>query len=153
MFFFSILIVINSTCNEHKLSDKNIVSVLGSPAILYNDGWLIEHQCRYFGVSLWVMNMSLCVFVGFSSWSLSEQKAEILFTSSKYTWWFCCFIATYYHFPLGKAARDMYFRVMALEYPDVRVITYCPGFVNTEMLKYVVEECCDPNLKPQLAGW
>lgn len=47
----------------------------------------------------------------------------------------------------------MYVKVMALEYPDVRILTYAPGFVNTDMLAYVLNDSCDSNLKPQMAGW
>ncbi|XP_012265173.2 sepiapterin reductase-like [Athalia rosae] len=35
----------------------------------------------------------------------------------------------------GKAARAMFFRVFALEYPDVNVMNYSPGPVDTELLQ------------------
>lgn len=33
----------------------------------------------------------------------------------------------------GKAARDAFFRSVALEHPDIRVLNYAPGPVRTEM--------------------
>ncbi|XP_011297833.1 sepiapterin reductase-like [Fopius arisanus] len=35
----------------------------------------------------------------------------------------------------GKAAREMYFKVFAEEYPDVNVLNYSPGPVETNMLR------------------
>ncbi|OWF39683.1 sepiapterin reductase-like [Mizuhopecten yessoensis] len=35
----------------------------------------------------------------------------------------------------GKAARDMFFRVLATEEPSIRILTYAPGAVDTEMLR------------------
>ncbi|OWF39684.1 sepiapterin reductase-like [Mizuhopecten yessoensis] len=35
----------------------------------------------------------------------------------------------------GKAARDMFFRVLATEEPSIRILTYCPGSVDTVMLR------------------
>ncbi|XP_015123533.1 sepiapterin reductase [Diachasma alloeum] len=35
----------------------------------------------------------------------------------------------------GKAAREMYFKVFAEEYPDINVLNYSPGPVDTAMLK------------------
>ncbi|PIK57651.1 hypothetical protein BSL78_05426 [Apostichopus japonicus] len=40
---------------------------------------------------------------------------------------------TMHLYGMGKAARDMYFRVVALEEPQVKVMNFNPGFVNTEM--------------------
>lgn len=36
---------------------------------------------------------------------------------------------------MAKAGRDMFFRVMALEEPDVRILSYDPGAVDTDMFK------------------
>ncbi|XP_033761505.1 sepiapterin reductase-like [Pecten maximus] len=35
----------------------------------------------------------------------------------------------------GKAARDMFFRVLSAEEPSIRVLTYAPGWVDTDMLR------------------
>lgn len=35
---------------------------------------------------------------------------------------------------LGKAARDMFFKVVAEEEKDIRVISYAPGPLDTEMI-------------------
>jgi len=46
----------------------------------------------------------------------------------------------------GKAARDMYWRVFAKENPDVNVLSYAPGPVETEMLQTVRENVKDLGL-------
>ncbi|XP_060085854.1 sepiapterin reductase-like [Ylistrum balloti] len=35
----------------------------------------------------------------------------------------------------GKAARDMFFKVLDKEEPSIRILTYAPGAVDTEMLR------------------
>lgn len=40
---------------------------------------------------------------------------------------------TMHLYGMGKAGRDMFFRVVALEEPEVRVLTFNPGFVDTSM--------------------
>ncbi|XP_068609440.1 sepiapterin reductase a [Brachionichthys hirsutus] len=47
----------------------------------------------------------------------------------------------------GKAARDMMFRVLAEEQPDVRVLNYAPGPLDTEMLRNAVSRTADPTIK------
>lgn len=47
----------------------------------------------------------------------------------------------------GKAAREMFFRVLALENPDVTVLNYSPGMVNTEMAAELRTKSVDPELK------
>ncbi|XP_033761982.1 sepiapterin reductase-like [Pecten maximus] len=43
----------------------------------------------------------------------------------------------------GKAARDMYMRVLAAEEPSIRILTFAPGVVDTDMLKGVERGCTD----------
>ncbi|XP_076361154.1 sepiapterin reductase-like isoform X2 [Tachypleus tridentatus] len=40
---------------------------------------------------------------------------------------------------LGKAARDMYFKVLAQEDPSLNVICYGPGPLETDMMKDILE--------------
>ncbi|XP_066583708.1 sepiapterin reductase-like [Prorops nasuta] len=47
----------------------------------------------------------------------------------------------------GKAAREMYFKVFALENPDVDVLNYAPGPVDTDMLQSVVRDAKDTEVK------
>lgn len=47
----------------------------------------------------------------------------------------------------GKAAREMFFRVLALENPDVTVLNYSPGMVDTEMAGELRSNSIDPELK------
>ncbi|XP_029157421.1 sepiapterin reductase [Nylanderia fulva] len=49
-----------------------------------------------------------------------------------------------------KAAREMYFKVFALENPDVNVLSYSPGPVKTDMFHYVVEAIANPDTKKTL---
>ncbi|XP_011860253.1 PREDICTED: sepiapterin reductase [Vollenhovia emeryi] len=46
-----------------------------------------------------------------------------------------------------KAAREMYFKVFALENPDINVLNYAPGPVDTDMFKYVCESIADLEAK------
>ncbi|KAK0154120.1 Sepiapterin reductase [Merluccius polli] len=47
----------------------------------------------------------------------------------------------------GKAARDMMFRVLAEEDPDVRVLSYAPGPLNTAMFEEASTKTFDTSLK------
>ncbi|XP_008120216.2 sepiapterin reductase isoform X2 [Anolis carolinensis] len=47
----------------------------------------------------------------------------------------------------GKAARDMMFRVLAQEEPDVRVLSYAPGPLDTDMQEEVRTKSRDPKLR------
>ncbi|XP_067835461.1 sepiapterin reductase-like [Heptranchias perlo] len=68
-----------------------------------------------------VINVSsLCAIQPFKSWSL-----------------YCA----------GKAAREMMFRVLAAEEPDVRVLNYAPGPLDTEMQEKARSESADPELR------
>ncbi|KYN37636.1 Sepiapterin reductase [Trachymyrmex septentrionalis] len=46
-----------------------------------------------------------------------------------------------------KAAREMYFKVFALENPDVNVLNYSPGPVDTDMFAMACEKIIDPKAK------
>ncbi|CAH1258779.1 SPR [Branchiostoma lanceolatum] len=46
----------------------------------------------------------------------------------------------------GKAARNMFFKVMAEEEPDVRVLSYSPGPLDTDMLQ-TVRSCGDKKIE------
>nr|BAH56566.1 sepiapterin reductase [Bombyx mori]BAH56567.1 sepiapterin reductase [Bombyx mori] len=47
----------------------------------------------------------------------------------------------------GKAAREMYFKVLAEEKKHVRVLNYSPGPVETAMIDYVLAEAVNENLR------
>ncbi|KMQ90558.1 sepiapterin reductase [Lasius niger] len=49
-----------------------------------------------------------------------------------------------------KAAREMYFKVFALENPDVNVLSYSPGPVETDMFHTVYETIANPDTKKKL---
>uniref|UniRef100_A0A8D2MKI2 Sepiapterin reductase n=1 Tax=Zonotrichia albicollis TaxID=44394 RepID=A0A8D2MKI2_ZONAL len=73
------------------------------------------------GCSRTVVNISsLCALEPFPSWAL-----------------YCS----------GKAARDMMFRVLALEEPGVRVLNYAPGPLDTDMQLLARSRTRDPGLR------
>ncbi|XP_049876412.1 sepiapterin reductase [Pectinophora gossypiella] len=47
----------------------------------------------------------------------------------------------------GKAAREMYFRVLAEEKKHIKVLNYSPGPVETAMIDFVLAEAVNDNLK------
>lgn len=47
----------------------------------------------------------------------------------------------------GKAAREMYFKVLAEEKKHIRVLNYSPGPVETSMIDYVLAETVNTNLR------
>ncbi|XP_029941554.1 sepiapterin reductase a [Salarias fasciatus] len=47
----------------------------------------------------------------------------------------------------GKAARDMTFRVLAEEEPDVRVLSYSPGPLDTDMQREARSHTADPDIR------
>ncbi|XP_011642749.1 sepiapterin reductase-like [Pogonomyrmex barbatus] len=46
-----------------------------------------------------------------------------------------------------KAAREMYFKVFALENPNVNMLSYSPGPVDTNMFNFLCEFAVDPETK------
>ena len=60
-----------------------------------------------------------------------------------------CFIS-FVH--AGKAAREMFFKVMALEKPDVRVLSYAPGPLKTDMFYCIRDNSYDSEVKSMFEG-
>uniref|UniRef100_A0A8C6WAE5 Sepiapterin reductase n=1 Tax=Nannospalax galili TaxID=1026970 RepID=A0A8C6WAE5_NANGA len=50
----------------------------------------------------------------------------------------------------GKAARDMIYQVLAAEEPGVRVLSYAPGPLDTDMQHLARETSVDPELRNRL---
>uniref|UniRef100_A0A8B9J0B0 Sepiapterin reductase n=1 Tax=Amazona collaria TaxID=241587 RepID=A0A8B9J0B0_9PSIT len=75
------------------------------------------------GSSRTVVNISsLCALKPFKSWAL-----------------YCS----------GKASRDMMFQVLALEEPDIRVLNYAPGPLDTDMQLLARTKTGDPEMRQQ----
>lgn len=56
------------------------------------------------------------------------------------------------YFNIGKAAREMYFRVLAEEEKEsVTVLNYAPGPLVTDMLPQILERAL-PEIKQQFHG-
>lgn len=49
-----------------------------------------------------------------------------------------------------KAAKEMFFKVFALENPEIDVLNYSPGPVDTDMLHHLCKEVANEELKKQL---
>lgn len=47
----------------------------------------------------------------------------------------------------GKAAREMYFKVLAQEEPDIVVLNYSPGPVETDMVDAIIDTATNQGLK------
>ncbi|KAL1768256.1 hypothetical protein HispidOSU_027752 [Sigmodon hispidus] len=76
------------------------------------------------GLSKTVVNISsLCALQPFKSWAL-----------------YCA----------GKAARNMLYQVLAAEEPSVRVLSYAPGPLDTDMQQLAREASSDPELRDRL---
>ena len=60
-----------------------------------------------------------------------------------------CFIS-FVH--AGKAAREMFFKVMALENPDIRVVSYAPGPLKTDMFYCIRDNSYDSEVKSMFEG-
>lgn len=52
----------------------------------------------------------------------------------------------------GKAAREMYFKVLACEEPDMVVLNYSPGPVDTDMVAEVQSNTCDDGMREYFEG-
>jgi NAD(P)-dependent dehydrogenase (short-subunit alcohol dehydrogenase family) len=53
----------------------------------------------------------------------------------------------------GKAARDMMFATMALEEPNILVLSYAPGPLDTEMQLVARTQTKDQEIRDMFAGW
>ncbi|XP_076753613.1 sepiapterin reductase [Xylocopa sonorina] len=51
------------------------------------------------------------------------------------------------YYSSGKAAREMFFKVFALENPQINVLNYSPGPVDTDMYHEVCTKVSDPGVK------
>ncbi|KAF7644505.1 hypothetical protein LDENG_00220990 [Lucifuga dentata] len=51
----------------------------------------------------------------------------------------------------GKAARDMMFRVLAKEEPDVRVLNYAPGPLDTDMYAEARTKTANPDMRKRFS--
>ncbi|XP_033761323.1 uncharacterized protein LOC117343119 isoform X2 [Pecten maximus] len=52
----------------------------------------------------------------------------------------------------GKAARDMFFRVLSAEEPSIRILTYAPGAVDTDMMRDMEANVSSASLRKALNG-
>ncbi|XP_033762524.1 sepiapterin reductase-like [Pecten maximus] len=53
----------------------------------------------------------------------------------------------------SKAARDIFFRVLVVEDPSIRVLSYSPGPCDTELLASVRDSCSSQELAGELKGF
>ena len=53
---------------------------------------------------------------------------------------------------MAKTAGNVLFKVIAKEEPDIRVLNYSPGPVDTKLWRDLVATICDPDSKNALIG-
>ncbi|OWF39687.1 sepiapterin reductase-like [Mizuhopecten yessoensis] len=61
-------------------------------------------------------------------------------------------LASFHLYSAGKAARDMYMRVLAVEEPSLRILTFAPGASDTDMAKEVERLCMNKPFLERLKG-
>lgn len=79
----------------------------------------------------------------------NETKKIVVNITSK------CGIEPFESFALyssGKAAREMFFKVLALEEKNVLVLNYSPGPIDTEMTVDVQANSCSPDIQNMFKG-
>ncbi|XP_033761326.1 sepiapterin reductase-like [Pecten maximus] len=52
----------------------------------------------------------------------------------------------------GKAARDMFFRVLSAEEPSIRVLTYAPGPIDTDMMRDMEANVSSTSFRKMIKG-
>lgn len=45
------------------------------------------------------------------------------------------------HYCVGKASREMYFKVLATENPELNILNYSPGPIDTSMYRQIADDC------------
>lgn len=105
----------------------------------------IELWRKYFDLNVFSVATLNSVFMDM----FKETKKVIVNITSK------CGIVPYESFTLyssGKAAREMFFKVLALEETDVLVLNYSPGPIDTDMTVNVQANSCSPDIQNIFKG-
>lgn len=100
---------------------------------------------QYFGLNVFSVATLNSVFLNLHA---NTKRLIVNITS-------LCAVQTYKSFTqycTGKAAREMYFKMIAREELDVTVLNYSPGVVDTDMTVIVQDESADPNIRSYYAG-
>lgn len=93
-------------------------------ASLLNSSFI--HEMRYNAKNLFVVNISsLCGIQAFKNMAM---------------------------YGAGKAARNLFFKVLAEEETDVKVLNYCPGPVDTNMVTQVIGDVKDSEVRSMFKG-
>ncbi len=100
---------------------------------------------KYYDLNVFSIATLNSVFMGM----FSETKKFVVNITSK------CGIVPFESFALyssGKAAREMFFKVLALEEKDVLVLNYSPGPIDTDMTIDVQANSCSPDIQNMFKG-
>lgn len=89
---------------------------------------------------------SICALQPFKTWSLYCSGRKLI-NNKEYL------LYLYLNLTLGKACRDMLFRTMAIEEPDIRVLNWAPGPLDTDMQAKARSETGDTDLKIMFEGY
>ncbi|OWF39685.1 sepiapterin reductase-like [Mizuhopecten yessoensis] len=100
---------------------------------------------KYFDIN--VTGMILLNTSFFQTFSDSSKSRVVVNMSSAHT---SVPLASYHLYCAGKAARDMYMRVLAVEEPSLRILIFSPGCSDTDMAKQVEKTCMDKSVVEML---
>lgn len=122
----------NEDKHEHMLLVQNSGSLgnISKPAASFTDSQEIQSY----------MDLNFTSFAMLTAHFLSRFKTgqrSIIHMSSKLSY---KFMPSFSLYTSGKAARNALMRIVVAENPEVRVLNYTPGAVDTEMLGHIPRE-------------
>ncbi|EFN60824.1 Sepiapterin reductase [Camponotus floridanus] len=122
------------------------VGTIGDVTKLTNEMLDIDYWKQYYTLNLFLPAVLNAVIMNLFDESTNTKKVVINITSL-----FAIQVnAACGYYCSVKAAREMFFKVFALENPDVNVLNYSPGPVDTDMFQIVCETVKNPETKKRL---
>lgn len=141
---------------EKSLHDSGLnVTTFGLSLIVHNAGSVgdIKEYCvdmcnpikmeEYFSLNLFSVVCLTSVFLKFFTQDKVKNRLIINITS-------LCAVKPFKslgYYCTGKASREMYFKVLAEEDTSLKVLSYSPGPVNTDMISHIMHDIRDPDVK------
>lgn len=113
---------------------------LGNPSTRCADHTEIEYCTNYFRLNLASVIVLNSLFLKLFSNNLQRTVVNISSLCGVVP---CSSLSLYCS---GKAARDMFFKVLAVEEPNLRVLNYAPGPVETAMRNQIIDDAWDTTL-------
>ncbi|KZC10335.1 PREDICTED: sepiapterin reductase [Dufourea novaeangliae] len=122
------------------------VGTMGDISKTTNDMSDLTTWHNYYDLNVFIPAILNGVVMKIFNENTNTEKTVVNITSlfaikpTRYTGYYCT----------GKAAREMFFKVFALENPQVNVLNYSPGPVETDMLHEVCEQHADQEVKAHM---